>query len=235
MNSENESVKQNPATNREPKYYDVIGSLFVAVYLISQVSSAKLFSIGPFVFPGAIIVFPISYIFGDILTEVYGYARTRRIIWTGFIAAVLMSLVFIIVQYLPSAPNWTNQQAYESILGFIPRVVVGSILAYWAGEFVNSYVLAKMKIRTKGRFLWTRTIGSTVVGQGVDSLVFATIAFAGVVPAKIVFTIVGSIYIAKVLYEAVATPLTYIVVNFLKRAEEIDVYDYETDFSPMRF
>lgn len=223
------------ASGREPKYFDVIGSLFVAVYLISQVSSAKLIALGPFTFPGAIIIFPISYIFGDILTEVYGYARTRRIIWVGFIAAVLMSLVFLAVQYLPPAADWPLQQAYESILGFVPRVVIGSIAAYWAGEFANSYILAKMKLWTKGRLLWSRTIGSTVVGQAVDSVVFATIAFAGVVPSKIVFTIMGSIYLFKVLYEVLATPLTYAIVNFLKRAEGIDAYDYQTDFSPFRF
>lgn len=156
-------------------------------------------------------------------------------IWTGFFAAVLMSLVLLVVGYLPPAPNWNHQSAYDQILGIVPRVVVGSILAYWAGEFANSYVMAKMKLWTKGRFLWTRTVGSTVVGQGVDSLVFVTIAFGGTVPGKVVVIISGSIYLAKVLYEVIATPITYIIVGFLKHAEGVDVYDYKTNFSPFRF
>lgn len=218
-----------------PRYFDIVSCMFVAVYLISQVASAKLFAVGAFTFPGAIVIFPIAYIFGDILTEVYGYARTRRVIWIGFIAAVLMSLVLLVIQYLPPAPDWPFQKSYEQILGFIPRVVVGSIAAYWAGEFVNSFVMAKMKVWTNGRMLWARTIGSTVVGQAVDSLVFGTIAFAGTVPTSILISIVGSLYLFKVLYEVVATPLTYVIVNALKRAEGIDVYDRTTRFSPFKF
>jgi uncharacterized integral membrane protein (TIGR00697 family) len=217
-----------------PKRFDLICSLFVAVYLISQVSSSKLFAIGPFQFPGGIIVFPLAYIFGDILTEVYGYAKARRAIWLGFFAALLMSAVLLIVQHLPSAPFWGNQQAYESILGFVPRITVASIAAYWMGEFANSYVLARMKILTRGRWLWTRTIGSTVVGQAVDSGVFGTVALAGVVPTRSVLTIIVSIYLFKVAYEVVATPLTYIAVDHLKRIEGIDVYDYNSKFSPFR-
>jgi uncharacterized integral membrane protein (TIGR00697 family) len=220
--------------SREPRYYDIVSSLFVAIYLISQVSSAKLIAFGPFQVPGAIVLFPLAYIFGDILTEVYGYARTRRVIWTGFFSAVLMALVLVVVQHLPSAPDWPNQGAYEKILGFVPRVVLGSILAYWAGEFANSYVLARLKILTQGRHLWSRTIGSTVVGQAVDSLVFATVAFGGVVPVPILVRIVASIYALKVAYEAAATPLTYIVVNHLKRVERMDVYDHHTNFTPFK-
>ncbi len=219
----------------EPKYFDIVAVLFVAVYLISQIAATKLISIGPFVFPGAIIIFPVSYIFGDILTEVYGYSRTRRIIWTGFAAASLMSVTFAIVEYLPPAPGWAQQQAFEAILGFVPRIVTGSILAYWAGEFVNSYVLAKMKILTKGRHLWMRTIGSTIVGQGVDSIVFASIAFVGIVPSAILLNVIVSLYLAKVVYEVLATPITYYVVGILKRAERIDVYDHHTNFSPFHF
>lgn len=218
-----------------PKYFDLVACLFVAVYIISQVSSAKLFSLGPFVFPGAIVIFPFAYIFGDILTEVYGYSRTRRVIWLGFITAALLAVVLAIVQYLPPAPNWNFQQGYEQILGVVPRIVLGSLLAYWAGEFVNSYVLAKMKLWTEGRMLWSRTIGSTVVGQLVDSIVFGTVAFAGSVPWPVIFSLVGSIYLFKVFYEALATPLTYLIVNYLKRAEGIDVYDRHTNFTPFRF
>lgn len=218
-----------------PKYFDVVACMFVAVYIISQVSSAKLFSLGPFIFPGAIVIFPFAYIFGDILTEVYGYARTRRVIWLGFIAAALLAIVLTIVQFLPPAPNWEFQSGYEQILGVVPRVVLGSLLAYWAGEFANSFVMAKMKIWTGGKMLWARTIGSTVVGQLVDSIVFGTIAFAGIIPWSVIFTLVGSLYLFKVLYEIVATPLTYLIVNKLKRAEGIDVYDSQTNFTPFRF
>ncbi len=225
---------QTYQSRQEPKYFDIVAALFVAVYLISQISSAKLFALGPFAFPGAIVIFPIAYIFGDILTEVYGYARSRRIIWTGFFAAVLMTLVLLIVQYLPPAPGWQNQRDYERILGVVPRVVIGSIAAFWVGEFANSFVLAKMKVWTGGRMLWARTIGSTVIGQAIDSIVFAAIAFAGTVPLNLLITITGSIYLFKVLYEVVATPLTYAVVGYLKRAEGIDVFDRETNFSPFR-
>jgi queuosine precursor transporter len=225
------TVELNSAGSR---YFDLIAVLFVAVYLISQVSSAKLIQLGPFQFPGAIIVFPIAYIFGDILTEVYGYSRTRRVIWAGFASAVLLSVVLWIVQILPASTSWTNQVAYEAILGVVPRVVVGSILAYWAGEFVNSFILAKMKIWTGGRHLWSRTIGSTVVGQAADSLVFASIAFYGVVPLNVLFSIVGSLYLFKVLYEVIATPITYVIVGWLKRTEGIDVYDRGTNFTPFK-
>lgn len=218
-----------------PKYFDIVACVFVAVYIISQVSSAKLFSLGPFVFPGAIVIFPFAYIFGDVLTEVYGYARTRRVIWIGFITAALLAVVLAIVQILPSAPSWTFQTEYEAILGVVPRVVLGSLLAYWAGEFVNSFVLAKMKIWTGGRMLWSRTIGSTVVGQLVDSAVFGVVAFAGVIPWSVIVTLVGSIYLFKVLYEVVVTPLTYVIVNWLKKAEGIDVFDKNTDFTPFKF
>lgn len=234
MSDENQIIHNLPDGNF-PKYFDVIACLFVAVYLISQVSSAKLFSFGPFVFPGAIVVFPFAYIFGDILTEVYGYARTRRVIWLGFISAAILAVVLAIVQILPSAPNWTFQHEYEAILGVVPRVVLGSLLAYWAGEFANSFILAKMKIWTGGRKLWSRTIGSTVVGQLVDSAVFGVVAFGGLMPWSVIVTLVGSIYLFKVLYEVAATPLTYVIVNRLKRHEGIDVFDNNTSFTPFKF
>jgi queuosine precursor transporter len=207
---------------------------FIAVYLISQVSSAKLFALGGLSLPGAAVIFPLSYIFGDVLTEVYGYAMTRRVIWVGFGAAVLMALVLWIVQVLPPAPEWANQEAYQAILGVVPRMVAGSIFAYWAGEFTNSYIMAKMKVFTEGRHLWSRTIGSTILGQAVDSAVFISVAFAGRLPWPALLHIAGSLYLFKVAYEIVATPLTYYVVAVLKKAEGLDVYDRETDFSPFR-
>lgn len=222
------------STENTPRYFDIVAGLFVGIYLISQISSAKLVSVGPFVFPGAIVIFPLSYIFGDILTEVYGYARTRRVIWVGFVSAALLAVVLLIVQYLPPAPNWTLQTEFEALLGIVPRVIAGSLMAYWAGEFVNSYIMAKAKVWTGGRMLWTRTIGSTLVGQLVDSVVFGVVAFAGIVPWTVIFTLAGSIYLFKVLYEILFTPVTYFVVGRLKKAEGVDVFDRSTDFNPFK-
>jgi uncharacterized integral membrane protein (TIGR00697 family) len=214
------------------KYYDIIAGLFVAVLIISNIASAKVASVAGFNFDGGTILFPISYIFGDILTEVYGYKKSRRIIWLGFACLVMMALTLAAVQYLPAAKDWPNQGAYEAVLGFVPRLVLASLIAYWAGEFTNSYVLAKMKIRTSGRHLWSRTIGSTVVGEGVDSLVFSLVAFYGTMPLPALLNLMGTIYVFKVLFEALATPITYKVINFLKRREGVDVYDRDTKFNP---
>lgn len=218
--------------NNHFKYYDIITGLFVSVLIISNIASAKVARIGIFNFDGGTILFPISYIFGDILTEVYGYTKSRRIIWTGFFCLILMALTLAAVQYLPAAKDWTNQQAYETILGFMPRLVIASITAYWLGEFTNSFVLAKMKIWTGGKHLWARTIGSTIFGEGVDSLVFGLIAFYGTMPFFAVANLMGTIYVFKVLFEAFATPLTYKIVSFLKREESTDVYDKNTNFNP---
>jgi queuosine precursor transporter len=217
---------------RRYKYYDIILGLFVAVLLISNVASSKILKLGPFTFDGGTILFPISYIFGDILTEVYGYRNSRRVIWTGFFAALLMSLTFIIVGKLPAAGGWANQDAYDKILGLTPRIVIASLVAYFSGEFSNSYTLAKMKILTKGKWLWTRTIGSTIVGEGVDTLLFVMIAFYGILPDSLLATVIISNYIFKVGFEVAFTPATYLVVGFLKRSEEIDIYDYKTNFNP---
>lgn len=214
------------------KYYDIILGLFVAVLLISNVASSKILQLGPFTFDGGTILFPVSYIFGDILTEVYGYRNSRRVIWTGFFAAFLMSLTFIAVGKLPPAPGWANQEAFDKILGITPRIVAASLLAYFSGEFSNSYTLAKMKIMTRGRWLWTRTVGSTIVGEGVDTLLFVMIAFYGVLPGDILLAVIISNYIFKVGFEIIFTPLTYFVVGLLKRAEGIDTYDYNTNFNP---
>jgi uncharacterized integral membrane protein (TIGR00697 family) len=218
--------------DRQYKYYDLILGLFVAVLLISNVASSKVLDLGPFTFDGGTILFPISYIFGDILTEVYGYRRSRRVIWTGFFAAFLMSAVFMVVGKLPPAADWPNQEAYDQILGLTPRIVVASLIAYFAGEFSNSYTLAKMKVFSKGKWLWSRTIGSTIVGEGVDTLLFVFIAFYGVFPGDLLISILLSNYIFKVGFEAGFTPITYKIVGFLKRQEKSDVYDYDTDFNP---
>ena len=214
------------------RYFAFVGSAFVATLLISNIAAQKLILLGPFVFAGAILLFPVTYVFGDILTEVYGYARTRQIIWVGFGANALMAAFLALVVELPPAPGWELQEAFASALGLVPRVVVASILGYWAGEFANSFVLAKLKVATNGEHLWVRTIGSTVVGQGIDTVIFTVAAFGGVLPAAVLFTTVWSGYLFKVFYEVAATPLTYLVVKWLKVVEEVDVYDRETSFTP---
>jgi uncharacterized integral membrane protein (TIGR00697 family) len=219
---------------RSYRYFDLIMALFAAVLLISNVASSKILELGPFTFDGGTILFPISYIFGDILTEVYGYRRSRRVIWTGFFCAGLMAGIFALVGALPPAQGWVNQKAYEAILGTTPRIVLGSLIAYFAGEFSNSYTLARMKVLTRGRWLWTRTIGSTLVGEGVDTMLFVTIAFAGTLPWPLFWSIIVSNYVFKCGLEAAMTPVTYQVTNFLKRAEVEDVYDVDTDFNPFK-
>jgi len=214
------------------RYFDLLLGLFVAVLLISNVASTKIVQLGPFSFDGGTILFPLAYIFGDILTEVYGYRLSRRVIWTGFAAAGLMSVIFIIVGRLPAAPEWNNQDAYDRILGFTPRLVLASLVAYWAGEFSNSFTLAKMKIATRGRWLWMRTIGSTLVGEGIDTLLFVVVAFWGVLPSPLLISVIVSNYVFKVGVEVLFTPLMYAVVRLLKRREGIDVYDYLTNFNP---
>lgn len=214
------------------RYLDIITVLFVAVLLVSNVASSKILMLGPFTFDGGTLLFPISYIFADMLTEVYGYSRSRRVIWLGFLATALMAGVLQIVGALPPAEGWENQGAYEAILGLTPRIVLASLVAYFAGEFANSFTLAKMKLLTRGRWLWSRTIGSTMVGQGVDTLLFVGIAFAGVLSSELLLAVLISNYVFKVGYEALATPLTYTIVGFLKRSEGIDAYDDNTNFNP---
>jgi uncharacterized integral membrane protein (TIGR00697 family) len=216
------------------RYFDLVMAIFVAVLLISNVASSKILDLGPFTFDGGTILFPISYIFGDILTEVYGYSRSRRVIWIGFGCAALMAVVFAIVGALPPAEGWRGQEAYMTILGQTPRIVLGSLIAYFAGEFSNSYTLAKMKVFTQGRWLWTRTIGSTIVGEGVDTLLFVLIAFYGLYTPSLLLSIIISNYLFKTGFEALVTPLTYLVVNTLKRVENEDYYDVDTDFNPFR-
>lgn len=216
------------------KYFSIVSSIFVAVLMVSNTVATKLFSLGPFIFTGAIFVFPISYIFGDILVEVYGYSRSRKIIWTGFFTLIGMSIIYWLVGLLPSAPGWENQEAYVAILGVVPRIVIASIIGFWAGEFSNAFVLAKLKILTSGRYLWIRTISSTIVGEGVDTTLFTLIGFLGIIPNQVLVIAILSGYAFKVFYEAIATPLTYKIVGFLKRREEIDHFDYKTNFNPFK-
>ncbi len=214
------------------KYLSAISVFFVSVLLVSNVASSKIVDLRWFTFDGGTLLFPLSYIFGDILTEVYGYKKSRHVIWLGFFAAIMMSLIFMLVGKLPPAVGWENQDAYDKILGLTPRIVVASLLAYFCGGFSNSFVLAKMKIMTKGRWLWTRTIGSTIVGEFFDSVIFVLIAFAGILPGSLIFTLIVSNYIFKTLVEILFTPLTYKVINFLKKKEQEDFYDTDTDFNP---
>jgi uncharacterized integral membrane protein (TIGR00697 family) len=208
----------------------VITALFITCLITANIIAVKVIGVGPVILPVAIIVFPISYIFGDILTEVYGYRLARKVIWLGFICNLIFVFFAWVGQILPPAPFWEKQEAYKSILGYAPRLLVASFCGYLVGEFANSFVLAKMKILTRGRWLWSRTIGSTVVGEGLDTSVFITLAYIGTasfVPIMILYH-----WLIKTGYEAVATPFTYAAVNYLKRKEAIDTYDYETKFNP---
>jgi uncharacterized integral membrane protein (TIGR00697 family) len=233
-----------PATSsgsrRSYRYYDFVMAAFVAVLLCSNlVGPAKIAQldlpvVGALTFGAGILFFPISYVFGDILTEVYGYSRARRVIWAGFGALAFASVMSTVVVALPPAPGWNNQGAYEIAFGSTWRIAAASLVAFWCGEFVNSFVLAKMKIATAGRWLWTRTIGSTVVGEGVDSVLFYPLAFygSGLIPNELLPTVMLAQFVGKVAVEIVFTPVTYRVVAFLKRAEQEDYYDVRTDFNP---
>jgi queuosine precursor transporter len=214
------------------KHFDLIMALFVAVLLISNIASTKILALWRFTFDGGTLLFPLSYIFGDILTEVYGYAKARRVIWVGFFSAILMSIVLMIVGWLPAAAGWENQSAYDAILGLAPRIVIASLIAYWAGSFSNSYILAKMKVWTKGRYLWTRTVGSTLVGEGLDTALFCTIAFLGVLPLSLLLAVIISNYVFKCLVEIAFTPITYRAVRYLKSTEKVDALDTKTRFNP---
>ncbi len=208
----------------------VIAAVFVTCLITANLIAVKVISLGSLVLPAAIIIFPISYIFGDILTEVYGYSWTRRVIWLGFACNLIFVIFVWLGQLMPAAPFWEGQEAYESILGYTPRLLVASFSGYLVGEFVNSFIMAKMKLLTQGRWLWMRTIGSTVVGQGLDTSIFITLAFIGTpvfAPVMILHH-----WLAKTAIEALATPFTYAVVGFLKKKEGVDTYDYKTSFNP---
>jgi hypothetical protein len=210
-----------------------IATVFIASLLTANIIAVKLVDFRWAVLPAAIIVFPISYIVGDVLTEVYGYSVARRVIWLGFLANLILVAFVYLGQLLPAASFWDAQPAYERILGFTGRLLGASFIAYLFGEFTNSFVLANLKVRTRGRWLFARTIGSTLAGQLVDSAVFITLAFAGILPPEILVRTLIIQWLVKCGYEALATPITYLVVGYLKRSEGLDVYDERTDFNPL--
>jgi len=228
-------MTQDPGSRRVYRYYDLVMAAFVTVLICANViGAAKRCQIGGFTFSAGVLFFPISYIFGDVLTEVYGYSRARKVVWAGFGALAFASFMSWAVLQFPPAPDWPHQPAYETVFGGTPRIVLASLVAYFSGEFCNSYVLAKMKLRTGGRLLWTRTIGSTIVGEAVDSLIFYPLAFLGApgwTTEQVLAVLMGN-YLLKVAWEVMMTPFTYRVVNFLKRAESEDYFDRDTDFTP---
>jgi uncharacterized integral membrane protein (TIGR00697 family) len=217
---------------RNYRYLDFITASFVAVLIISNIASTKILDLKWFTFDGGTILFPLAYIFGDVLTEVYGYSRSRRVIWTGFLWLLVAAGVFWLVDRLPAASDYQLQGSFHAILGQTRRIVAGSLCAFVAGEFVNSVILARMKIWTEGRLLWARTIGSTLFGEAVDTAIFLTIAFAGVLTNATLWDVFKSNYVFKVGVEVCFTPITYLVVRFLKQSEHSDVYDRHTDFNP---
>jgi len=219
---------------RQFRYYDLLVHIFVVVLLISNLVGQKITAIGPFRISGAQLLFPIAYIFGDVFTEVYGYGASRRAIWIGFGASALLAAMGMFTVWLPPAPGWHGQEAFQKVFDFVPRLVAASLIAFWSGEFANSFVMAKMKLWTGGKYLWTRTVGSTVVGQAVDTAVVITLSFGGSLTPSLIVNLIVSGYLGKVLYEVLATPLTYAVVNFLKRHEGVDTFDRRTNFNPFR-
>ena len=223
------------------KYLDALTTAFVVILLVSNLVAQKVFRIGPFGFipafstSGAMLLFPITYIFGDIFTEIYGYAASRRAIWLGFFGTALLYAISAIVIALPSDPEFHNQQAFVTVFGILPRILIASLVAFWAGEFANSYTMAKLKLITRGRWLWTRTVGSTVVGQAVDTTLVIVITFAGTFSPHKLIQIIVTGYFLKVGYEVIATPVTYVIVNRLKKAENADAFDRHESFNPFVF
>jgi hypothetical protein len=215
------------------QWFVLVVAIFITCLISANIIAVKVIGVFGLILPAAIIIFPFSYIFGDVLTEVYGYRQARRVIWLGFLCNLVVISAIWVAQILPPAPFWHGQSSYEQILGFTPRLLAASFIAYLAGEFANSFILAKMKIATNGRWLWTRTIGSTIVGQGLDSLIFIFVAFAGIIPGAELFAAMVTQWLAKSAYETAVTPFTYWAVGFLKQREGIDVYDRDTRFNPL--
>lgn len=240
--SDIQHIEAGALAGRPLRYFDFVMAAFVAILLLSNLVGAAKRSeidlpvIGTWAFGAGILFFPVSYVIGDILTEVYGYARARRVIWTGFAALLFMAFMCWVVVALPPAAGWNDQPAYVAVFGSTWRIVLASMIAFWVGEFANSFVLAKLKLRTGGRHLWMRTIGSTIIGQGFDSLIFYPLAFYGLPgwPPEAVLQVMVSQFVLKVSWEVILTPVTYAVVGFLKRREGIDVYDERTEFTPFR-
>jgi len=218
---------------RHFRYFDYVMAAFVAILLLSNlIGASKLAEVGGYTFGAGILFFPVSYVIGDVLTEVYGYANARRCVWMGFFAMLFMAIMSTVVVAMPPAEGWDGQAAYESVFGSTWRIVLASITAFWAGEFINAFVLARMKILTGGKYLWSRTIGSTVFGQAADSLIFYPVAFLGIWSTEQVLTVMATNWLLKVLWEAALTPVTYAVVGWLKAREGVDVFDTGTEFSP---
>lgn len=229
------------ANGRRYRYLDLLTTAFVVVLLVSNLVAQKVcafgpvFGIGPFYTSGAILLFPVTYIFGDIFTEVYGFGASRRAIWIGFFGTALLYVLSAAVIALPGAPGWKNQQAFATVFGFIPRMLAASLASYWAGEFANSYTMAKLKLLTRGEKLWTRTVGSTIVGQAVDTILVITLTFGGIYSTGTLVKIIWQGYLAKVAYEVIATPVTYAVIRWLKRVEHSDPFDRGISFNPFHF
>lgn len=219
----------------DSRFLPVLTGLFVGILILSNVLAAKMVRIGPFVFDGGTLLFPLSYIFGDVLTEVYGYRQSRKVIWTGFVTLILLAVNVWIVGLLPADESWTYQEDFANILMQMPRIVLASMIAYFAGEWSNSAVLSRLKVAMKGKHLWVRTIGSTVVGQALDSALFVAIAFYGLFPTGVLVAMVLSNYLFKTVIEAAFTPLTYLAVAFVKKREGLDVYDHDVSYSPLPF
>jgi len=238
-----------PTPRRSYKYLDALTTAFVVILLVSNLIAQKVcmvgpisahvfgrtLTLGPVVTSGAMILFPIAYIFGDVFTEVYGFAASRRAIWLGFFGTALLYAVGAVIIALPASPEWKNQQAFDTVFGIIPRILVASLISFWAGEFANSYTMARMKLLTDGRKLWTRTIGSTVVGQAVDTTLVIVLTFAGTYSVHTLGKIMYTAYLFKVAYEVAATPVTYLVINWLKSAEHADAFDRQESFNPFSF
>jgi uncharacterized integral membrane protein (TIGR00697 family) len=224
------AIERQPGI-KQYHYLELLINIFVVVLIVSNLIAPKFVAVGWFRFSAAQLLFPLTYIFGDVFTEVYGYSASRKAIWTGFMASAIMTAFGLFAIWLPPAPEFKNQLAYETIFGVVPRNVAGSLLAYWAGEFANSLTVAKMKVWTEGKYLWTRTVGSTIVGQAVDTCIVIFFIFWGS-PLSLMLQLIVSGYVFKVSYEVLATPLTYLVVNFLKRKEGVNFFDRATNFNP---
>jgi uncharacterized integral membrane protein (TIGR00697 family) len=220
-----------PGTRRY-KYLDALTTMFVVILLVSNLVAQKICMIGPLAVSGAVLLFPITYIFGDVFTEVYGFSASRRAIWLGTFGTALLYGMGMLVIALPGAPGWKNQEAFKIVFGFLPRIQTASLISFWAGDFANSYTLARMKLLTNGRWLWTRTVGSTVVGQAVDTTLVIVLTFAGKYPPLTLANMIVTGYLLKVAYEVLATPLTYFVVGWLKRTEHADAFDRHENFNP---
>lgn len=228
-----EAAGTTPDASLKKDFLPVITGLFVGVLILSNILASKMIQIGPFIFDGGTLLFPLSYIFGDVLTEVYGYKDSRKVIWTGLLMLVIMAVNCWFIGILPHEPSWTLQESYNNILMLMPRIVLASIIAYFAGEYSNSVVLSRMKVLTGGKYLWTRTIGSTVVGEFLDSVLFVAIAFTGLYPTGVLVMMAFSNYLFKTVIEVVFTPITYAVVGFVKKHEKIDAFDYGERYNPL--